>query len=121
MFTWNFRYNSKARLAETLNQIQLPTQKNDVLIRIHTAIHLEDEAVDLAKFIKGIVPKAQIFGTSTSAIIINGKMAPNQCVISVTLMNDAKVTVHTIPTTDSTNNEPIPADVLCKMVEDTVI
>ena len=51
MFTWNFQYISKARLAETLNQLMINSEKGDVLIRIHTAIHLEDEAVELARFI----------------------------------------------------------------------
>ena len=43
-------------------------EDKDVLIRIHTAVHNAEEAVDLAAFIKGIIPKARILGTSTSAI-----------------------------------------------------
>ena len=65
MFTWNFQYISKARLAESFHQLMLDSKKGDILIRIHTAIHLEDEAVDLARFIAGLVPDAHIFGTST--------------------------------------------------------
>ena len=49
MFTWNFQYISKKRLSETFRQLMLNPQKGDILIRIHTAIHLEEEAVDLAK------------------------------------------------------------------------
>ena len=69
MFTWNIQYISKARLAEAFGQLMLDSSKGDILIRIHTAIHLEEEAVDLAKFIANLVPGAHIFGTSTSAII----------------------------------------------------
>ena len=43
MFTWNFQYISKARLAESFHQLMLDSKKGDILIRIHTAIHLEDE------------------------------------------------------------------------------
>ena len=60
MFTWNYQYISKARLASSLEQMGLQEGAGDVLIRIHTAIHLEDEAVELARFIKTIVPKAKI-------------------------------------------------------------
>ena len=62
MFTWNFQYISKSRLSETLNQLNLNTYSGDIFIRIHTALHLPEEAVDLAQFIKRIVPKAQIVG-----------------------------------------------------------
>ena len=87
MFTWNFQYVSKTILAETFNQLMLNSNQGDILIRIHTAIHLEEEAVDLARFIKNLVPSAKIFGTSTSAVIHMGKLVQNQCVISVTQMS----------------------------------
>ena len=78
MFTWNFQYISKARLAEAFNQLMLDPRKGDILVRIHTAIHLEEEAVDLAGFISHLVPEAHIFGTSTSAVISWGKISQNQ-------------------------------------------
>ena len=74
MITWNFQYISKTRLAEALKQFSHNTRKGDILIRIHTAIHTGEEAVDLAKYIKTIVPDAHIFGTSTSAVIVGGKL-----------------------------------------------
>ena len=98
MFTWNFRYVSKARLAETFNQLMLNSQKGEILIRIHTAIHLEEEAVDLARFIKHLVPGAHIFGTSTSAVISWGKLEQNQCVISVTQLAGGRVRTAMLPT-----------------------
>ena len=48
MFTWNYQYISKARLAETFGQLRLSPEAGDILVRIHTAIHVEEEAVDLA-------------------------------------------------------------------------
>ncbi len=125
MFTWNFQYVSKARLEETLTQLMLNTEKTDVLIRIHTAIHLKDEAVELAKFVKNIVPGAHIYGTSTTAVIYRGKLFRNQCVISVTMMNDAKVTTAMIPVFDPNTFMMIPGEELtnkvaeCLPVKDT--
>ncbi len=91
MFTWNFQYISKARLAETIGQLMLDRHKGGILIRIHTAIHTEEEAVDLARFIKNIVPSARILGTSTAAPLIGGMLVPNQCVISVTKLTGAAI------------------------------
>ena len=73
MFTWNFQFISRAKLAETLKQLMLDSGKGDILIRIHTAIHNGDEAVDMARFIKSLVPDAYIFGTRTSAVINAGR------------------------------------------------
>ena len=69
MFTWNFHYISKNRLAEAFQQLTLDPEKGDILVRIHTAIHLEEEAVDLARYITKLCPGVHIFGTSTSAVI----------------------------------------------------
>ena len=121
MFTWNFQYVSKARLAETLGQLMLGNQSGDILIRIHTAIHTEDEAVDLARFVKHVVPNAQIFGTSTSAVICNGKLLQNRCVISVTQMKKGTVKAVMQPTFDSDTGKPMPPDEICQNIRDAVI
>ena len=121
MFTWNFQYVSKARLTDTFNQLMLNSQKGDILIRIHTAIHMEDEAVDLARFIKNLVPGARIFGTSTSGIINQGKITKNQCVISVTQMDEGEVKTALLPTVDKDTGKPIGPDELCEQVRNEVI
>ena len=120
MFTWNFQYVSKARLAEAFDQLMLDPAKGDILIRIHTAIHLEEEAVDLAKYIARLVPKAHIFGTSTSAIISWGKLIQNQCVISVTQMSRGSIRTALLPTFLE-DGMPIPPDDLCENVKNAVI
>ena len=92
MFTWNLPFVSKKRLEDTLNQLMIGEgEGNDILIQIHTAIHTAETAADLAAFIKGIMPKARILGTSTSAVISGGKLYPDQCVISVTQMDGGSV------------------------------
>ena len=120
MFTWNFQYISKTRLAEAFSQLMLDPGKGDILIRIHTAIHTEDEAVDLARFISRLVPGAHIFGTSTSAVISWGRLIQNQCVISVTQMSEGSVRTAMLPTFDE-NDMPIAPDRLCENVKNAVI
>ncbi len=121
MYTWNFQYVSKARLAETLSQFMLGEQKGDVLVRIHTSIHLEEEAVDLARTIKELVPRAQIFGTSTSAVICKGRLTPNQCIISVTKMKNGSVRSVLQPTFDSDTGRPMSPDEVCMNVKSALI
>ena len=121
MFTWNFEYISKARLGDTFSQLKLNAQMGDILIRIHTGIHLEDEAVELARFIKDMVPQAQIFGTSASAVISWGKLLQSQCVVSVTQMAGARVRCEMLPTCDERTGVPLPPDRLCENVKEAVI
>ncbi|MBQ6660817.1 MAG: EAL domain-containing protein [Lachnospiraceae bacterium] len=121
MFTWNYQYISKARLASSLEQMGLQEGAGDVLIRIHTAIHLEDEAVELARFIKTIVPKAKIVGTSTSAVINRGKIALNQCVISVTQFDSGVVKAAIIPTREISTGLPITVDDVCHTAQCRVL
>ena len=40
MFTWNYSYISRARLETDLSQIDTEQGEGDVLVRIHTTIHL---------------------------------------------------------------------------------
>lgn len=119
MFTWNLQYISKKRLADTFRQLMLNPLKGDILIRIHTAIHLEEEAVDLAKFIANLVPGAHIFGTSTSAVISWGKLLQNQCVISVTQMSAGRIKTVLLPTFDD-SGLPVSPALLCEQMLDAV-
>ena len=113
MFTWNLLFISKKRLEYTLNQLMVSDEADrDVLVRIHTAIHTPEEAVDLAAFIKGIIPNAHILGTSTSAIINEGRLIHDQCVISITQMDEGNVSSARIPTKDLAGRTAS-ADALC--------
>ena len=120
MFTWNFQYISKARLTEAFSQLMLDPSKGDILIRIHTAIHHEEEAVDLARFIANLVPQAHIFGTSTSSVICWGKLLQNQCVVSVTQMSEGHVRTAMLPAFTN-RNVPVSPGVLCEQVREAVV
>ena len=122
MFTWNLQFVSKKRLEDTLNQLMFSDgDGSSILVRIHTAIHTADEAVDLAAFIKRIIPNAQILGTSTSAAINGGKLLHDKCVVSITQMDEGSVLAARIPV--SADGRMIPAEALCartaeRMVQD---
>lgn len=121
MFTWNLQYISKTRLSDTLRQLMIDSGKGDILIRIHTGIHSTDEAVDLAAFIKGIVPSAHILGTSTSAVINEGRLHPDQCLISITKMSEAKLLSKRISFDDDGSGEIPDAIKLCRDVKKAVV
>ncbi|MBP5491624.1 MAG: EAL domain-containing protein [Clostridiales bacterium] len=121
MFTWNFQYISKARLSSTLKQLNLSANQGDILIRIHTAIHSSEEAVELARFIKNLVPKAFIFGTSCSAVINRGRYSLNQCVISVTTFEESSIRCEMIPLFDEYSGTPLPVDMLCGQIRKEIV
>lgn len=119
MFTWNIQFVSRKRLADTLNQLMISEEGDrNILIRIHTAVHTGEEAADLAAFIKGILPEAQILGTSTSAIISEGKLIHDQCLISVTQMDGGNVETCRIPLQDGEGM--IPAEKACALAAEQV-
>ena len=99
----------------------LNSRKGDILIRIHTAIHMAEEAVELAAFIKNIIPRAHIIGTSTSAVILGGRLLHYQCVISVTQMSEGSIRSVRIPVYKNDTQELTPAKELCDIVKDAVI
>lgn len=121
MFTWNFKHISKSRLADTFSQLKLEQSGGDVLCRIHTATHLPEEAVELARYIKELVPDAKIFGTSTSAVILNGKLLPDQCIISISQMKSGHINTARFSTIDKETNEYITPDEMCQKVKDEVL
>ncbi|MBQ2584168.1 MAG: hypothetical protein II568_03230, partial [Erysipelotrichaceae bacterium] len=86
-----------------------------------TSIHQPKEAMELAHFVKELVPRAQVFGTSTSAVINGGKLENSQCIVSVTQMDDGRLKTALLPVTDPTTGQTIPAKTLCENVKEAVI
>lgn len=120
MFTWNLQYISRARLAETISQLMLGTQRGDILVRIHTSIHKENEAVELAGFIKELIPNARIFGTSASATIMKGRLSQNQCVISITQMQTGTIRSAMIPVFDEETGRICDSDQVCEKMKSVI-
>ena len=120
MFSWNLQYISKTRLADALRQLMIDSEKGDILVRIHTAIHTADESVDLAAFIKSIVPSAHIIGTSTPAVIHEGKLHLDQCLISVTQMSGSKLTSVKMELHAPESETESSASILCSRVRNSL-
>ena len=121
MFTWNLMFVSQKRLEDTLSQRMVGDgEDKDVLVRIHTAIHTAEEAVDLAAFVKRLIPNARILGTSTSAIISGGKLIHDQCLISITQMDEGGVRAARIPTV-AADGSAIPAEALCDRTAEQLV
>ena len=122
MFTWNLQFVSKKRLEDTLNHLVVSSGKsNDILVRIHTAIHTAEEAVDLAAFIRKLIPNAQIFGVSTSAVISGGKLIHDQCMISVTQLDEGNVLAARIPVKEAGSGRLLPAETLCAQASERMV
>lgn len=62
--------------------------------------------MDLAAFIRKIIPNARILGTSTSAIISGGKLLHDQCLISITQMDVGNVRVARMPLNEAGGGAP---------------
>ena len=121
MFTWNIQFVSRKRLEDTLAQLMVSEGGNrNILVRIHTAIHTAEEAVDLAASVKRMIPNAQILGTSTSAILHEGKLIHDQCLISITQMDGGNVLTARIPLDADGDGGMASAEWLCARAADLV-
>ncbi|MBO4338188.1 MAG: EAL domain-containing protein [Lachnospiraceae bacterium] len=120
MFTWNLQYVSKIRLSETIKQLMPDPGKGDILVRIHTAIHTPDDAVELAAFVKNALPTAHILGTSTSAVLFGGRMLPDQCIISITQMSEGSIKTLMRPLKDD-GDDMIPAEEMCLRLKSDLV
>ena len=121
MITWNMLYLSNGNLKESIHRLQLEDETSDILVRIHTSVHKKEEALELAKFVKSLIPNAKIFGTSTSAVIYRGRTLYDHCVISITKMEkDNRIQTALLETYDNTNH-PIAPMTLARKVKDTIL
>lgn len=112
MFTWNFQYISKRKLKETFEQLKVREETGDILVRIHTSMHNAEEAVDLAGFIKELIPGCHIFGTSSSETIYWGKLMKDQCVISLTLADRGSIRTGMVDAFGEDGSPRSPGDIL---------
>ncbi len=119
MITWNLPYLSNGNFREAIRRLQLDGERRDVLVRIHTAVHRAEEAVELAAYVKELIPGAKIFGTTTATIIHRGRLLQNQCIISITMPDEGAIHTQMIDTVDKEGNA-IAADALAKHLGESV-
>lgn len=90
MRTYNHLFADIDTFCEFLDDIQIK-QMDQVLVRIHSAIHTKEQIQELAEGILGLLPHAEIIGCSTMQVISDGRLFPKACLISLTVMEQAEV------------------------------
>ncbi|MGN0159774.1 MAG: EAL domain-containing protein [Lachnospiraceae bacterium] len=90
MRTYNHLYENLDCFEKFLNEITL-AKSEEILVRIHSGIHTKEEINELVGKIKLVLPKAHIIGCSAMQIIMEGKLIPHSCLVSVTVFENAKI------------------------------
>ena len=90
MKTLNHQFENKKFLVDFLQNIILQST-DQVLVRIHSAIHTTDEIKEVIAVVKQIIPQAHIIGCSAAQIICEGKVIPKSCLVSVSVFEAAEI------------------------------
>lgn len=90
MRTYNHLYENMGLLNEFIEEFSLGSADN-VLVRIHSAIHSNEQMEELASEIRRLIPAAQVIGCSTMQVICEGKLYPSSCLVSVTVFEKAQI------------------------------
>lgn len=90
MKTLNHQFENKKFLVDFLQNIILQST-DQVLVRIHSAIHTTEEIKEVIAVVKQIIPQAHIIGCSAAQIICEGKVIPKSCLVSVSVFEAAEI------------------------------
>lgn len=112
MKTYNLLYNSESQFEEFLYSNSIEFSK-EYLIRVHTCIHYAEDISDFVSMIRKFLPNSKIIGCSTSAVILNGKIMPGKCLISITELNNASVRTCLVPVKNAQSSGSELADTIC--------
>lgn len=91
MDTINTLFTDIPSLNDVIKQKQLIKEAH-LLIRVHSSAHTMDSIAPLLHHLHTELPDAQIIGESNSAVIYEGKLIKNHCLISFTTVEDAQIT-----------------------------
>lgn len=83
MKVYNHLYKNKQKFDIFLSGIGIDRSRQ-LLIRIHSAIHSAEEMKVLSAEIGELLPNAKIIGCSTPGVILDGKIIPDACLVSIT-------------------------------------
>lgn len=119
MKTIGFIYSSEQQLEELIKANELSAE-SEYLIKIHTCIHNLTSVLPFINIILSYFPNAKIIGSSTSGVIIEGKIMTNCCLVSITEFQNASVkTILTDLSDDS--EEDIAGSSLADNIVDSVL
>ncbi len=88
--TYNHQFENITLFTSFLQNISIQST-DQLLVRIHSAVHSKQEMADLSKQIKRLVPQAHIIGCSAMQVISDGKMLSNTCLISVSVFEKTEI------------------------------
>lgn len=111
----SFVYSSDHHFEELIKANGLSRDKN-YLVRIHTCTHNSTTIVPFINKILYYLPNSHIIGSSTSGVIINGKILTDCCAVSITDFLDATVSTHMISLNGNDG-----ADITGKEIADRII
>jgi len=113
MKSFNLLYTSDSQLEEFIYANEIQPEK-EYLVRIHTGIHDSENIKELLKTVKKLLPYSHIAGCSNSAVILNGRILREKCLVSITEFADASVKTCLVPMSDGIRNYT--SDELAEMV-----
>lgn len=90
MKTYNHHFENMTRFANFLDKITIQ-DTDQVLVRIHSAIHTKEEMTGLARQIKRLMAGAHIIGCSAMQVIMDGKILSDACLISVSVFEKTEI------------------------------
>lgn len=91
-----------------------------MLVRIHTCIHNSTTIVPFINKILYYLPNSHIIGSSTSGVIINGKILTDCCVVSITDFLDATVSTHMISLNSNDNTDITGTEIAEKIISEAI-
>lgn len=104
MRTVSCLYKNKAQFNAFINEKKLDKTK-EYYICIHTSIHHRSDAAALAAEIKKEFPASLVIGTSASAIMYNGDIYNNECMIMFTEFEKSTCKVYSFSWSEKTPEE----------------
>lgn len=90
MDTINTLFSDLNSLNDLIQQEQLKDEEN-LLVRLHTSIHTMDSIKPLLHYLHEALPQAQIIGSSNGAVIYEGSILEEQCLISFTKVDGIQI------------------------------
>ena len=99
MQTYNHIYLNDEDLQKFIDEFELH-KKEKVLVRVHSRCHTREQMTRLLVFIGEKIPNAKIIGCSAMQIICDGKLIPDACLISVSVVEKSDILTARIPCKD---------------------
>ncbi len=90
MKSLNILYTSFEQLLSCIDKEEIDKSKQ-CFVRINASCNNADMCLDLAKNIKGLMPKAVISGQSVSGVVFNGEIFEDEILITITQFHNSKI------------------------------